>query len=280
MRGSYCLYIVLFFTLIFPAGCGKDFSGIIGDVRFGGVEAALLNVASQMKEVDAFKATGRCKLVYYDEGKKHKEAFSCKMWVLVPDMIRFQGDVVFNPRGLDVGSNGKEFWVGMKPRELGNVYFWGLWSEQGEFDRLKLDPRMMLEGLGILSVEADGFWEVQDTGKCDALLAKTEGGEILKKFYFDNDLRVVKIEYYDGEGFLVVTSELSYLKNRAIQVPGFVRIKTHFEDESDFSLEVNIRSAKLYEFDDKSTRMFFGRREPRGYKKIYRVLGGRSVEQE
>ena len=271
--------ILLLGGTVVLSGCGKEFSSNIGTVRFGPVEEALLKVEAVVSTVEGFKASGKCKLVYYDEGKKHKESFSCKMWVLSPDKIRFQGDVVFNPRGLDVGSNGSEFWVGMKPRELGNVYFWGLWSDQGEFDRLKLDPRMMLDGLGILSLDRDLVWEVADAGRCDVLLAKTAGGAVIKKLYFDDELRLARIEYYDSGGRPAVTSELSYTGKRKIQVPARVRIETHFGDESDFSLEVKIGSAKLYEFDEKKRRVFFGRREPRGYKEVYQVIGGKLLEQ-
>jgi hypothetical protein len=57
------------------------------------------------------KANGQCLWQSYSEGEATKESFAMKIWANPPGEVYMQGDVAFNPRGIVLGSNAKDFWL-------------------------------------------------------------------------------------------------------------------------------------------------------------------------
>ena len=97
------------------------------------------------------KATGRCVARFYVENKEHHESFPVTLWVNPPAQIRLHGDVFLNPRGIVLGSNEREFWLAIKPKEI-STYHWGLWSEQNSSQSIIINPKILLEAIGIVGV--------------------------------------------------------------------------------------------------------------------------------
>ncbi len=189
------------------------------------VAEAISVLMSRAQNMVPLKANGQCLLEYYVEGKKHKENFPVKLWVNPPAEVYLQGDIAFNPRGLVLGSNEREFWLSIKPQEISS-YWWGLWSEGGYNEKLVISPKIMLEALGIAAVDSDEpgekNWSLSKENGFDVLTNRSDGDRSIKKLYISNcDYLVRRIEYFYTNGEMMVTAELEKYKEvlKGIFVP-------------------------------------------------------------
>jgi len=247
----------------------------------GSLDEAVASLEAQQRAVAPFKATGRCRLDYVTPDEKGKESFAVKMWVNPPGQLRFWGDVAFNARGIDLGTNGDEFWLAAKPREIGNTFYWGKWSEQGDVRRLLLSPELVLESLGIVRIDRSENWKLSNEGVFDVLTLVDEAGRSLKKIYiYCCDYRVRKIEYFDQTGETVVREELEYRKDFAgLSVPSVINIVTHQAEDEEYSFRIRLDSVRPFEFTPKRIDVIFGKPEPKGFNRIVRIAGDRSYEE-
>lgn len=226
------------------------------------------------------KATGRCLAEFYVDGKVHRENFPIKLWLNPPYQIRLHGDVVFNPRGIDLGSNEEEFWLAMKPREIGNSYFWGRWSQLRGFGRLKLSPQVLLESLGIIGAETQENWSLSNEDGFDVLTEEDSEGGIIKKVHvYSCDRRVREIEYFDG-GDRIAAVELNKYKEVVgnVLVPGVIKIVSFNSDGTEDSFTFTLGSVKFKEFTDGQKKIFFDRTEPRGFKNRFEIVNGEIIQ--
>ena len=228
----------------------------------------------------SLKANGQCLAKFYVEDKLHKENFPVKLWFNPPCQIRLQGNVAFNARGIDLGSNEREFWLAMKPKEIGNSYFWGRWSEGTGLGELKISPKILLEAFGIIGVDGQESWSLSNDGGFDILTKRNSRGMIIKKVHIYNcDYRISKIEYFGDNGQAVVVMELGEYKDvcAGVLVPKVIKIISFNGNGTEDSFRITLRSVKAVEFNKK---IFFNRPEPRGFKHIYKIIDGEMVEQQ
>jgi hypothetical protein len=232
------------------------------------------------------RANGHCLLEYYVEGKRHKENFPLKLWMNPPVEVYLQGDIAFNPRGLVLGSNEREFWLSIKPQEISS-YWWGLWSEGGYNEKLVISPKIMLEALGIIALDGNESdkknWSLSNEGGFDVLTQHSDEGQPVKKLYISNcDYLVRRIEYFYANNELTVTAELKDYREvlKGIFVPASVKITRRADVNGGDSVKITLDSIKKAEFPEKLRARIFIRPDPQGFKHVYKVVNGRIVEQE
>jgi len=227
------------------------------------------------------KATGRCVARFYVEDKKYHESFPVRLWANPPAQIRLHGDFFLNPRGIVLGSNEREFWLAIKPKEI-STYHWGLWSEQNSSQSIIINPKTLLEALGIVPLGSDEGWSLSNEGVFDVLTKRNGQGRIIKKVYiYSCDYRVSKIEYFNVDGEAAAVAELYKYKeiSEGCFVPRVIKIVTYAQEGRENSIIITLKSVKPYKFDKKKQDVYFNRREPKGIKHIYRIIDGHIIEQ-
>ncbi|MHC4575670.1 MAG: hypothetical protein ACYS76_16380 [Planctomycetota bacterium] len=250
------------------------------------VGQALGSLRSRAERAVELEAKGQCRLRVHlgDKPKPHKENFPVRIWFSPPCQVRLQGNIAFDPRGIELGSNEDEFWLAIRPKEL-RRYLWGKWEEQGDLNRVEMRPDVLLESLGVVSPggEAEvGWWSLSQEGAYDILTRRGVEGEVDKKVYVYNcGYSVSRIEYYDGDGNVATAAELSKYKEVAagFSVPSFIRIVTHGKNNRENSVRINLGSVRSVSFDEKKRKALFRRRMPRGFERVERVVNGEVIEQ-
>ena len=248
-----------------------------------GSSEILLLTEKRAESLKAFKANGNCELTFYnDKGSRTEENFSIQMWIDPPSRFRLHGDVAFNPRGIVVASNADEFWMEMKPDQLGNAYYWGKWDESSSEAIRKISPRMILEALGAIELSEKPNWLVTVKDTHVLLTNIGEANQILKRVYLDCcDYRPGRIEYFDRHGNMTIVAEMGdYIAvEEEFFVPGRIVVKSVSKTASD-SFTIKINSAKRMEFDMMKRNIFFYRSEPVKFDHVYKLVDGAWVEQE
>jgi len=83
------------------------------------VADALAALKSQSQNVMPLRANGKCRVEYYVEGKekKQRENFDVRLWANPPVEIYLQGDKALVPKAIVLGSNEREFWLSISPKQ-------------------------------------------------------------------------------------------------------------------------------------------------------------------
>ena len=247
------------------------------------VAEALQSLSSRVEQIKSFKANGQCFARFYDDnGKRKKEEFTIKLWLNPQSEIRLFGDIAFNARGLDIGSNKDEFWIGAKPKEIGNSFYWGKWDQQENDAKVLINPKVLLEAVGLSGIDCSKTWSLSREGGFD-ILTKRTGSVESRKVYIDTcDYLVRRIEYFNKGGQKVLAAELDRYKEvvEGFSFPRFIRI-VNGGSKSEDSVEItfNLKPAKKTSFNEKQQAVLFGRPEPRGFEHVYRIVGGKRLEQ-
>jgi len=242
---------------------------------------SLASLKSNLENIVSLKATGRCNARFYVEGKKYKESFPVTVWLNPPAQIRLHGDLFLNPRGIVLGSNEREFWLAIKPKEI-STYQWGLWSEQNSPETLMLNPKTLLEAFGIVTADEGEGWSLSNKGPFDVLTRRNIQGRIIKKVYIYNcNYQVFKIEYFNPNGKVVVATELHKYKEfyKGFFVPRIIKITTNTEKGCEDSVTIYLNSVKQDKFDREKQNIYFNPRKPKGFKHIYKIINGNMIEQ-
>ena len=246
---------------------------------------ALPVLQSHLQNASPLKASGSCVLQYYAEGKQRKERFPLKLWLNPPDEIYLQGDVAFDPQAVILGTNRDEFWLAIRLKEVSS-YWWGRWQETGHFNRLIIDPKMMLEGLGIPALSSDRSedWSFAKDGAFDVLTRRGDRTTAGKRIHiYSCDYLVRKIEYLDMRGRATVVAELDKYEEvrQGFFVPTVVKITQPGASAAEpVTIAVSLTSVKSADFTDKLRMYLFTRPEPKGFKHIYQFLGGEVIEEQ
>ena len=245
---------------------------------------ALLNLRLNSQNAVSLKALGQCILRYYDDDKKiKKEKFNVRIWLNPPDQIRLHGDIFFNARGIDLGSNEHEFWLALKPNEMGNSYQWGKWSEVGHIKEMMLNPKLVLEAFGIVDTNG-GNWHLSNKQAFDVLTKQDKQGRIVKKIYINTcDYTIARIEYFDRNTKVSVVTELTEHKqiSEGFFAPTVIRIvNAQDNEEKAVSITLNLKSVKSAQFSEKLKDNLFIRPRAKAFEHIYRIIEGEWIKQQ
>jgi len=230
------------------------------------------------------KANGRCLLEYYVDGKRYKENFAVKLWVNPPAQIYLQGDVAFDPKGIVLGSNEKQFWLAVKPKEI-DSYWWGRWADEKSCtEGLMINPELLLEALGFTALVDEGNWSLSNEGAFDVLTKRSDKNVIARKIYiYSCDYLPGRIEYLDTDQMAVVVTELDKYKEvlEGFSVPTVIKIVRHTENiDARVSITLELGSIKSMHFTEPAQRRLFTRPEPGGFGHIYKIVDGNIIEEK
>jgi len=244
---------------------------------------SVLNARSQ--NAVPLLAKGRCVLKYYDEDKKErKESLPMVRVVMNPPVeIYLQGDATIVPKAIVLGSNEREFWLALKPKEI-STYWWGQWSEQVSSAGLTISPRTVLEAIGVVEIKAEDNWSLSNEGAFD-ILTRREGGVVIKKIYiYTRDYLIRKIKYFDSNGQAVAYTELGDYKevSEGFFVPTLIKLIAYGQNngEDSLSIEIDIKSIGPKEITEGMRNFYFNRPQPRGFEHVLVNEGGKWIEQQ
>jgi len=284
-RPKLCFLSTLAAAMLILAGCASLIQKQMGICP--GAESAsqaISTLKQRSQNAVPIKASGQCLLRIFADGKPLKENFPIKVWFNPAVQICLQGDVAFDPKGVVVGSNEREFWLSIKLKEISS-YWWGKWYEKTFTARLGMDPELILEAFGITEsgseIKNDEGWFLSKEGAFD-VLAKEEQGIIIKKIYVSRcNYLVSKIEYFDAEGKVVIVTEPDKYKQvtESFFVPAYIKITSYADDSRGDFMQITLTSIKSANFTEKQKAHLFNRPEPKGFRHIYEIIGEELFEQ-
>ena len=269
-------------TLLILTGCGPEIKKplLICPGKNSAAEA-LAALQSQSQNMVSLYARGKARLKYYDEkGKEHKENLDVKILVKSSDEIYLQGDMSVIPKAIILGSNKYEFWLAIKPKEISD-YWWGQWPDLDSSQDLLINPKTLLEALGIAKVNLQGDWSLSNKGPFDILTMRQEGVIIKKIYVYCCDYTIRKIEYFDSDGQALACMELDEYKEvtENFLVPSHIEVTTYGSDKKEdtisFTFDLNSIEHKTI---TASQNRYFERPAPQGYKNLHRLENGRWIE--
>ena len=282
MPGKFILFIVV--AILIFAGCAPEIQKPI-EVVSGkeSVAEALSVLKARSQKAVPLRAMGRCLLQYYDAGKKKpkKESLSVLVFVKPPVEIYLQGDATLVPKAIVLGSNEREFWLSIRPKEI-STYWWGKWSELDSSEGLLMNPKTLFEALGIAEIKAEENWSLSNEGAFD-VLTRRERGVVIKKIYiYSHDYLVKKIEYFDLQGKAIAHTELGGYRevSDGFFVPALIKIVAYGQNKSEDSLSItlDLKSIKPKKITERQQKAF-ERPPPRNFKHVLVNEGGKWIEQ-
>ena len=248
------------------------------------VNKALAALQFNSQNMVPFRADGQCYLEYYAEGKDKPSRESLvvqQLWVEPPVNLYLQGDKPLISKMVILGSNEREFWLAIRP-EI-SLYVWGRWSEQESSEGPVINPRTLLEALGIGDIDIREDWSLSNKGAYD-ILTKRERGAVTKKIHiFSCDYRVRKIEFFDSNGQVAALAELDKYKDvsEGFHVPALIKVTTYNEIERDkpFTFTLKLQRLRLTEITEPRRKYLFTRKPPDGFKNVGRIVNGELINE-
>ncbi len=276
--GYYFIYIISLFILI---GCApKMQKPLLICPGKESVADALVALHLQSQNMTSLYAKGKSRLQYYDNGKKRKENLTVRILVKSSDEIYLRGDMSIVPKAIILGSNEREFWLAIKPKEI-SAYWWGQWSELDSSENLLINPKTLLEALGIAEIDMLADWSLSNEGPFD-ILTQQDRDIVVKKIYiFCCDYSTRKIEYFNTDGQIMACVEMEKYKEvtENLFVPGLIVVTTFGGDKKEDSISItfNLNSIQHREITRRQNE-FFERPQSQGYKNLYRLENGSWIE--
>ncbi len=282
MPGKFILFIIA--AILIFAGCAPEIQTPIEVVPGKeSVAEALSVLKARSQKAVPLRARGRCLFQYYDAGRKKHKKESLAVLVLVkpPVEIYLQGDATLVPKAIVLGSNEREFWLSIRPKEI-STYWWGKWSEQDSSEGLLINPKTLFEALGVAEIKAEN-WSLSNEGAFD-VLTRQERGVVIKKIYiYSRDYLVRKIEYFDLQGKAIAYTELeSYREvSDGFFVPALIKIIAYGQNKGEDSLSItlDLKSIKPKKITERQQKVF-ERPPPKYFKHVLVNEGGKWIEQQ
>lgn len=278
-------YLWLVAVALILAGCGDQLQQALPVCPGKESAAAALSVfRKRVNDAVPLRANGRCLLEYEEDGKPRQEQFPVKLWWNPPGEIYLQGDIAFDPRAVVLGANKDEFWLAIRLKEVSS-YWWGRWTEAGSLNKLLIDPKVMLEGLGIPAVgsQDSGDWSFTKDGAFDVLTQSSDQASLAKKIYvYSCDYLIRKIEYLDVYGQPAVTAEMDEYEqiDERWAVPRTIKIIRNAPRPAESAtITLNLTSVTSMAFTNRLREHLFRLPGAKGFKHKYRVIGGNIIEE-
>jgi len=280
--------IIAFFTaVVIVGGCKPGMRKPLPICAGKGSAAeAILAIELQSEKVVPLKAKGSCLLEYYTEEKRKPEKepiHFVTLWMNPPSEILLHGDLAFDPRGIVLGANKDEFWLAIKPKI--SSYWRGRWSDGNNVQRLILNPKIVLEAVGIVAIQSDidgqGDWLLSNEGPFDILTRWDDAGAMTKRIYMCScDYLVRKIEYFDEFGRVAVVAELEDYEEvvEGFKVPKYIKVVRQGVGGRDDSVVIKLKSVKPMRFLPRQLDVYF-QPSPGRCKHVYGIVDGEWVEQ-
>jgi hypothetical protein len=274
----FYFYIIIF---AFFSGCGNNIQKPLpvcpGKSNAAEALAALTSQSENM--VPLFTNKGSFSIEYYDKDQMRKQHFSIRaLLIKPPSEIFMQASTGIVEKAMVLGSNETEFWLEVKP-ELSS-YWWGQWSQQNSDTGLLINPKTLLEALGISQIDTNANWSLSNENGND-VLTKTIQGIVTKKIYiYCCDYRIKKIEYYDNQGKPVALAKLGKYREVSPRffIPFSIAINSMSKNiEETFNLEITLDS--INPATEKQEKFSIVQPKVEKLDHIYQVINGQWFEQ-
>ena len=205
---------------------------------------AVVAIAAKRESMTPLRASGRCKLTWYDDkGKKRTESPDVRLGFYPPHRLFFDGKIL-SQEIFRLGSNVDQFWFSMKQD---SVFYFGRRENAGKCrNKHLIDPANLLEALGVITV--DDTWELSHVMGQD-ILTKIADGKVQKRIYINAcDYGARRIEYFNEDGEITLTAELSGRGDaaRGLAYPTTINITSSGSD----GLALNIRLKNIKPLTD------------------------------
>ncbi|MCX5645573.1 MAG: hypothetical protein NTZ17_13000 [Phycisphaerae bacterium] len=249
------------------------------------VAEALQTLSSRAEHAVGLRANGHAVLTYHVPNKKKAEKHGLPMELLFdpPADIYLQGSVAVDPKAVIMGSNEREFWLTLRPREISSYYL-GQWQDVGDSEGLTMSPRGILEALGVVIEPAAtlnaAVWTLKNEGPYDVLTRRDEAGRTVKRVYvYACDYSVRKVEYSDGHGKVAAVAQLEEYQPvvEGFAVPTRIDIVSTGPGGRKDSLSLSLNSVKTIQFKEKQRQAFFRPPSADRFEHIYHYEEGRWV---
>lgn len=247
------------------------------------VSEALSVLKARSQKAVPLLARGRCIFEYYDpeSEKRKKEQLAVVVLMQPPFEIYLQGDATLAQKALILGSNEREFWLLMSPKEISS-YWWGAWSEQNSSEGLMINPQTLFEALGFLEIGDNENWSLSRKGTFDVLI-KQNMGIVTKKMHISKyGYLMSKIEYFDSNGRALAVAELENYKepSEGFYVPASIKISAYSQDRGiePLSISLNLTTIKPKEFTEGQQKLF-DRPPPGNLKHVFKKEGEKWIEE-
>ena len=276
------IFYICFFIFAFLSGCGnnvlKPLQVCPGKANVTESLAALQSQSENM--IPLYTNKGNFSIEYYGSEKMQKQHFQIRhLLIKPPSEIFLQAGTGIIDKAMVLGSNTQEFWLEVKPDPI-NSYWWGDWSDQDSDAGIMINPKTLIEALGITEIDSSANWSLSNEGPYD-ILTKTDHGIINKKIYiYCCEYRVRKIEYYDRYGKPIVLAKLDKYKEVApgFFIPFLIEINSINRNVEDtFNIEIKLDS--INPATEKKAEYKIVRPKTPSLDHIYQIVNGEWIEQ-
>ncbi|MEN8126212.1 MAG: hypothetical protein ABFR90_00235 [Planctomycetota bacterium] len=272
MKKIKCI-VLMCLTMAFFVGCQpgeiRDGTGMICPGK-ASIEEAVRMIDLQRSNVQPLRASAECTFHYQnDKGKEKKQMVDPVTVRFVPPYrIIFRGDE-FGEVGF--GANENQFWLRVKPEW--DSYWWGTRSQADQCaETMLINPYNVIEALGVVEVTAD--WQLSHDKGYDILTLFAAGNTLAKRVYVDAcDYLVERIEYYDQEGFLKASADLSrYTTGEdGIIVPSVIEATYYRYGIKECFVVIKLKHVGSFFPTEKQRRLLFKRPERDGFEHMYKL---------
>jgi hypothetical protein len=283
MCDKYCkLSLSVFVTLIFLilSGCAieppKPIEVVPGKAS---VSEALSVLKARSEKAVPLLARGSCVFEFYDPEKKKRKKEQLAVLVLMqpPIEIYLQGDATFLKKALILGSNEREFWLLLKPKEV-STYWWGTWSEQESYEGFIINPLTLFEALGFFEIGSERNWSLSSKGIYDVLTQRSRGVVVKRMHISKHGYLINKIEYFDSAGRALAMAELKNYRKLAggFYVPASIKIVTYKQEggAEPLGITFNLSTIKPKTLSERQQTVF-NRPPAEGFENVLRNEGGK-----
>ena len=266
-------------TIFILSGCGGTKKPLRICPGKSNVTEALAALQSQSENmIPLFTNKGKFSIEIYDKDELRKQHLKIRILLIKPPSeIYMQAAAGVVEKAMVLGSNEREFWLEVKPQL--SSYWWGNWSQQSSNAGLLINPKTLLDALGIAQIDTNANWSLSNEGPYD-ILTKTSQGVVNKKIYiYCCDYRVRKIEYFDNFGKPLALVKLDKYNevSPGFFIPFSIAINSMSKNIED-TLNIDIALNSVKAATDKQIKYKIVRPKPEGLDHIYQVIDGQWIE--
>ena len=206
-----------------------------------------------------------------------------KLWLEPPYNLCLQSTAVSGPEGkIFLGTNQEEFWLSIKP-EI-NTYWYGRWNDMPDVTDLDMNPRVVLESMGLIEFASHETWQLENKRGTDILTCTdTTSSRVIKRlFVATKRYQLAKIIYYDELGSPAVVVDLDRYKvlDGRNTVPTGIRVTRYAGGTAEGRVTFDLRQGVLRQFTEKTRARMFQPVTPTGYDQVIHVTQFGSIREQ
>ncbi len=204
------------------------------------------------------------------------ESYNVKIFYEPPSKLYIQGDHPLKAKAIIAGGSADQFWFWVRHNEVDSFWF-GPW-DNGCLDsslELAMNPSMVLEAMGLVYCFKD--YPLMEISSNYYIFSKTFDDGTVKRLLFDccNE-KLSRIETIAANGLpLSITDIDNYFQTaNNFELPGRLST-TIFEDgqvAGSAVIDLQSKSFKLREYNEKFAERFFSLPMPKGVEHIYNMM--------